>query len=352
MGYTKKLYGDNHFWNMLPSTNSNPLSPAELQVTSHGPTVVQVELSVGNVTAKAVGTGNFQFQEPALTAAQVSGTISSASFYLNGEITEYESWSTPVDIALTYSPTFATQMSWLVGDDVFVASQSYNLRDWVRSESGNDKFTGYGDEQDGDYFYGGSGIDTSVYRGRASDYSITTSNSIWDCIKNDGSRLSGFVVTDKTAGRDGIDNLVDVERLKFDDTHVALDYQAGGHAGQAYRLYKGVLGREGEPGGLGYVMNRLDQGETLKNVASGYLNSPEFLAKYGNADQPTFINLLYQNILGRAADASGTTFINNWMASGATREDVALGFTESPEYIAQCITLIGNSGIHYNPAVS
>lgn len=167
-----------------------------------------------------------------------------------------------------------------------------------------------------------------------------------------GSAEKGSCVLETATQIKTITGYKDTFRFQLTDTNVALDYWAGGHAGQAYRLYKGVLGREGEPAGLGFVINWLDQGEPLKNVASGYLNSPEFLAKYGNTSQADFIDLLYHNILGRAGDTDGVQYINNWMNSDATREDVVLGFTESPEYIAQCITLIGNHGIMYTPVVA
>lgn len=166
-----------------------------------------------------------------------------------------------------------------------------------------------------------------------------------------GSSVQGSCVLDNSAQIKTVTGYKDIFRFHLTDTSIAVDYWEGGHAGQAYRLYRGVLGRDGEPEGLGFVMNRLDQGESLKIVASGYLNSPEFQAKYGHTTQSDFINLLYNNILGRDADSNGVSFINGWMASGATREDVVLGFTESPEYIAQCITLIGSHGIAYTPAL-
>lgn len=166
-----------------------------------------------------------------------------------------------------------------------------------------------------------------------------------------GSSVQGSCVLDNSAQTKTATGYKDIFRFHLTDTNIAVDYWEGGHAGQAYRLYRGVLGREGEPDGLGFVMNRLDRGEDLKVVASGYLNSPEFQAKYGQTTQADFINLLYNNILGRDADSGGVSFINGWMASGAAREDVVLGFTESPEYIAQCITLIGSHGIAYTPAL-
>lgn len=201
--------------------------------------------------------------------------------------------------------------------------------------AGNDLIAGNGGN---DFIDGGSGINTASYSGSKSGYTVTV----------DG--INTATVSGPAYIGEGIDTLINTQRLKFSNGNVALDYMdASGHGGEAYRLYLGVLGRTGEPGGLGYVINRLDQGETLKNVASGFLNSPEFYAKYGNTSQQEFIDLLYQNILHRAPDSTGNAFINDWMNHGASREDVVLGFTQSPEYVAQVATIIGNHGFDYIP---
>ena len=353
MSNTFKAYQENLLWNLA----AEPSSPAAVDVLlnpSSNATSLSGQVSMGGHTYIVQLTGAFNYSPLKVSLNDASGVFNTYAVYRDGAIWETRTSTIGLDVIKVFLGTdFSAQIDTLQGNDAFIGSSTVAVCDYVRGEGGNDTFTGYDDvsAKGGDYFYGGTGIDTSVYLGRSTDYSIVSNSQIYDAIKNDGTRLSGYVVTDKTVGRDGSDRLFDVERLQFTDTNIALDYQAGGHAGQAYRLYLGVLGRQGEPGGLGYVMNRLDQGETLKNVASGYLNSPEFQVKYGNADQATFINLLYKNILGRAADSSGTTFINNWIAGGATREDVTLGFTESPEYIAQCATLIGNSGIHYTPVI-
>ena len=356
MGYTNSNFSTDNLWNVEGGPNDTNLADIVIKSSS---TSTRLDLIATDSDGQwdVVAFGNFDLSgSPNTVAGLSSATVTSLLVSVNGQAFESIGYAAGFDF-IQWLTSYDYRYGILGGDDTFTGSlQQTTWGDKIRASTGNDRFTGYGDGIDAngnlnfDQFYGEGGIDTACYRGKSSEYQISQGAQFWDARFN--TQTTGISVKDSIAGRDGTDLLKDVERLQFADTNVALDYQAGGHAGQAYRLYKGVLGREGEPGGLGYVMNRLDQGETLKNVASGYLNSPEFQSKYGNADQPTFINLLYQNILGRAADASGTSFINNWMASGATREDVVLGFTESPEYIAQCITLIGNSGIHYNPVVA
>jgi len=49
---------------------------------------------------------------------------------------------------------------------------------------------------------------------------------------------AGYTVTD-TAGADGTDTLINVERLQFSDAKVAID--TSGNAGQAYRLYQAAV---------------------------------------------------------------------------------------------------------------
>jgi hypothetical protein len=56
---------------------------------------------------------------------------------------------------------------------------------------------------------------------------------------------------------------------------------------------------------------------------------------YANISNTQFINLLYQNVLDRAPDASGLAGWLNLMASGTSREVVLVGFAESAENIAK-----------------
>jgi serralysin len=72
---------------------------------------------------------------------------------------------------------------------------------------------------------------------------------------------------------------------------------------------------------------------TLKQAASGFTSSTEFLNRYGSMNDTAFVTLLYQNALGRAPDASGFTGWVNALNTGMSRSDVVIGFSESVEDI-------------------
>ncbi len=92
----------------------------------------------------------------------------------------------------------------LRGDDVITGSAG---NDRISAMGGTDRIVaGSGN----DLINGGAGSDTAVYQGKKADYSV---------VRNaDGT----YLVTDKVAGRDGADTLIDVESLQFSDGVIAL----------------------------------------------------------------------------------------------------------------------------------
>ena len=102
----------------------------------------------------------------------------------------------------------------------------------------------------------------------------------------------------------GFDELNNVERIKFSDGTLALDIDPGDTAGQAYRLYQAAFARVPDMPGVAYHMNDMESnGLVLWNIANNFLASPEFKSKYGeNPTDEEYVNLLYQNVLGRSAD--------------------------------------------------
>jgi hypothetical protein len=182
---------------------------------------------------------------------------------------------------------------------------------------------------------GQGGIDTVVYAGPRANYLVA--QETW-----------GFGVTDKV-GSGGHDAVINVERLQFDDTAVALDVT--GAAGQAYRLYQAALDRPAESAGLGFWIYQLDHGLSLDDMVQDIINTqPEFIQKYGsNPTDAQFVNLLYQNVLHRAPDAAGYDF---WVKALANHDTTHVGivkfFSESPENQAQVIGTI-QDGIAYTP---
>ena len=101
--------------------------------------------------------------------------------------------------------------------------------------------------------------------------------------------------------------------------------------GKAFRLYMSALDRTPDSAGLRNWMNVIESGESLEHVASGFVNSAEFQAKYGDLDNAQFVNQLYQNVLHRGADAEGYLSWTHALESGQSREQVLVGFSESTE---------------------
>jgi hypothetical protein len=196
--------------------------------------------------------------------------------------------------------------------------------------AGADKFTanssGY------DTFDGQGGVDTVSYAGKRADFTLSHSGTT-------------FTVKDNS-GVLGSDKLVNVERLVFSDATMALDVD--GVAGQAYRLYQAAFDRAPDQGGLGFWISHMDTDTTLNQAAAFFLNSPEFVAKYGVTTDQEFVTKLYANVLHRAPDADGMKFWTGHLASDTTRAAALAYFSESPENHAALATIIGN-GFEYQP---
>lgn len=95
-------------------------------------------------------------------------------------------------------------------------------------------------------------------------------------------------------------------------------------------LYTSVLGREADDAGLNNWVAALTAGADRASIAQGIAGSLESNAK-SNSD---FIDELYNNALGRAADADGKAGWTNALEHGYTQADVAIGIVGSEEGIA------------------
>lgn len=100
------------------------------------------------------------------------------------------------------------------------------------------------------------------------------------------------------------------------------------------RLYFAFFNRFPDYSGFQFQTNVIRQGGTVAQVANGFALSPEFTNTYGSLNNTQYVQLLYQNVLGRSATQPEIDFHVNRLANqGATRGDVMAGFSESPEYI-------------------
>lgn len=104
------------------------------------------------------------------------------------------------------------------------------------------------------------------------------------------------------------------------------------YAAMAFRLYQATLARAPDANGYGYWTEQLADGANYFNVIAGFVHSPEFQATYGNLTDEAFVEMLYQNVLNRASDASGKAVWMGYLEDGQSREFVVSHFAESPEF--------------------
>ena len=216
---------------------------------------------------------------------------------------------------------------WLTGDYENILGSSY--ADTINGNLFNNTING---GRGNDKIDGGAGIDTAVYQGVHTGYTVAIASG-------------GVVLTDKTANRDGSDSVINVERAKFTDGTLALDIAPDQNAGKVYRLYQAAFARTPDIPGVKYHLNDMEtKGLPLWQIASNFLASPEFSSKYGsNPSDTQYINALYKNVLNRIPAASEVAWYQNQFTTKAMDHQAALiGFSESPENVALVGSAIAN----------
>jgi hypothetical protein len=104
------------------------------------------------------------------------------------------------------------------------------------------------------------------------------------------------------------------------------------------RLYQGTYLRVPDYGGLQFWLGqyRASPNRTkLVEIGQAFATAPEFVARYGNIDNSTYIRRLYQNILQREPDAAGLAFWIAQLSVGVSRGEMLVNFTDSAEYVAR-----------------
>lgn len=291
--------------------DSNFRDLSGFQITTNTSTQIVLSFSSTGETTIFNGSG-LSVNE---STGQATGTVSSIAYQLNGQtIVTYESGSFAASVLVPFyvNNDAESYLNYLgAGADNFIGSSAGEL---MRLYAGNDSFQGAGGN---DQLFGGDGLDTAIFSGNRADYTISGS--------------SVKTVVDSQSSRDGTDSLTNIERLQFSDGSLALD--TSGTAGQTYRLYQAAFARTPDTDGLSHNIGLIDNGLDLRDMSSAFIGSAEFIQRYGeNTTDTVFINALYNNVLGRDADAAGLAGWQQRLADGSwDRTGVLIGFSESAE---------------------
>jgi serralysin len=197
--------------------------------------------------------------------------------------------------------------------------------DVIIGNSSNNVITGGlgGDTIDGD-----AGIDQAVYTENFTDVSLVKSGTVWNI-------ASG---TDK-------DTLSNIERLKFNDKHIALDLD--GNAGKTVKLLAALLGKESATNEtfVGAGLKALDDGMSYEDLMKVGLDVVLGTAPSG----ASVVDLLYKNLVGSSAPQSILDEYGSMIDSGSMTA-TSLGIAVADHSLtATNIDLIGlaQTGVEY-----
>jgi serralysin len=186
---------------------------------------------------------------------------------------------------------------------------------------GNDVLTGGAGN---DFLDGGNGIDTAVYSGPFAAYTVTTA-------------AGATSVADGMPVRDGTDTLVNVERLAFADTRVAIDL--GGNAGIAARLVGALIGASSihDPAAVGAALQLVDSGMPIDDVFVTELS-------WRLGPNPSFdaiVDLLYTNVAQHAPSAAAHAYYVQLLVDGTFTPASIAQYAAGTQRNADNIDLVG-----------
>ena len=261
--------------------------------------------------------GVFQIAEGATTLADVLGKVTEFNLTWQGATVIKDVYTQGHDLAFFDTPNnWVYALSLMSGNDAFTGSNTLTKVDAFQGMSGNDTMTG---NKGDDYFDGGTGVDTLVFSGAASEYTIDWNAWVANPILN-GLAQRGVKVTDKTANRDGVDQALNVEHLKFSDTTLAVDahmsvdlnewvrFVGGAGDDRVYAIHQGsdgVLWGSGTTSGS--VGGNVSQGQEdyilVKLDASGNIQQTKQNGSLNGGVDESFAS---------AIDASGNVYVTGY----------------------------------------
>jgi Ca2+-binding RTX toxin-like protein len=199
-------------------------------------------------------------------------------------------------------------------DDVMYGNDVNNI---FYEGGGNDKIDGR------------AGLDTVVFVEARAGYTLTKStiDSSWSVEARNGAL--------------GSDEVLNIERLQFADTKIALDVDA--NPAMAAKLIGVILGGSWVDSLFisGLALGILDNGYTPATLARLGLESTMFVGLAGSAGNKDFYNLVYKNVYGKAPDAATLQSALSQMDSGKTTQaDMVMKLVDVPQNLIN-IDLVG-----------
>lgn len=227
----------------------------------------------------------------------------------NDEISVLDSGNTTIDGSDGNDTLILT-----AGDDSITGNIG---NDSVRAGAGDDTIvSGIGI----DTVDGGLGFDVVQVAGTASQWTVNADGEV--------------VVISGAPGSGNAVDAVDIDFISFtgatgNQFSTVVTYNE--NQAVAMRQYQALLDRSADQGGAEYWLNAVNNGFSDVGVADAFIGSQEYIAKYGTQTNTEFVQQLYENALNRSAEQAGLDFWVSALDRGASRGQVSVAITETPE---------------------
>jgi hypothetical protein len=108
--------------------------------------------------------------------------------------------------------------------------------------------------------------------------------------------------------------------------------------------YQSFLHRDADAAGGAHWFGQFAAGASEATVIQGFLTSAEYNQMH--AGHTAFVDALYQDLLGRSADAAGEAFWVGRLAAGASEAEVVQGFLQSTEAVTRVVDSLYAAYLH------
>jgi Ca2+-binding RTX toxin-like protein len=205
----------------------------------------------------------------------------------------------------------------------------YTASETLDGGAGNDQITGGGGN---DNINGGIGIDIAIFSGASKGYKISTGTA------------SALVTGDSLT--DGIDTLLNIERIRFSDKSIAIDLN--GNAGITAKVIGAVLGKTQvlNPTFVGLGLSYLDKGMTYSDLGALALTA------IGATTNDAVVSTIWRNVIGTDATMAIKAPYIKMLTDGMKVGDLVV-LAADTSFNTTNINLVGlaQSGIEYIPVV-
>jgi serralysin len=209
-----------------------------------------------------------------------------------------------------------------------------NKADKITGNASNNLFEGRGGN---DVLDGGDGRDTAVWSGALSQYKLSNTQNVY--------------TVEATNGTEGKDQILNIERLKFQDQSLALDME--GNAGLTAKVLSAVFGKAALANKQ-YVGIGLYYLDDLSFSYSNLLQLAINASLGANPSHEQVVNLLYTNVIGQAPDTA-TRKVYTDLLDNQTYTVAGLAvLAADTEYNKANVNLVGlaQTGLAYLPFTS